>query len=46
VGEEAVPDWRPQGIPLVLLCFLCMMICSLDRVAMSVCLLPMALEFG
>ena len=28
------------------LSFLCMIICSLDRVAMSVAILPMSLEFG
>lgn len=41
-GEQVEPAaWRLLG-----LAFLCMIICSLDRVAMSVAILPMALEFG
>lgn len=31
---------------IIALCFICMVICSLDRVAMSVALLPMSYEFG
>jgi hypothetical protein len=36
----------PAAWRLLALAFLCMIICSLDRVAMSVAILPMALEFG
>ena len=36
----------PAAWWLLALAFLCMIICSLDRVAMSVAILPMALEFG
>lgn len=41
--EEPVP---PDAWRLLALSFLCMIICSLDRVAMSVAILPMSLEFG
>jgi hypothetical protein len=37
---------EPAAWRLLALAFLCMIICSLDRVAMSVAILPMALEFG
>ncbi|GAB5036511.1 anion transporter chloroplastic-like [Nannochloropsis oceanica] len=42
-GDEGIP---PDAWRILALSFLCMIICSLDRVAMSVAILPMSLEFG
>lgn len=47
-AEEAldVTSLGGQTGLIIALCFICMVICSLDRVAMSVALLPMSYEFG
>jgi hypothetical protein len=36
----------PEALRMLALAFVCMVVCSLDRVAMSVTLLPMSLDFG
>ncbi|KAI4329476.1 hypothetical protein MLD38_027863 [Melastoma candidum] len=46
--EELLPWWQdfPKRWAIVLLCFMAFLLCNMDRVNMSIAILPMSQEFG
>ncbi|CAM0953251.1 unnamed protein product [Alopecurus aequalis] len=47
-GGDATPWWQefPKRWTIVLLCFFSFLLCNMDRVNMSIAILPMSAEFG